>query len=254
MHCTMYRLIVFVLLVSAIAWPQVATSRGTNEVPVVVMGAAVEKLTRITPDNFRVSFNGHPMRVGSLQYGEAPHTTYVLLDASGSMRASKNWKSAIQIPIMIAQTSPGDVKIAEFDERITKFMDGNDAIARGLSPLEVLLGSGKRTSLYDAVLFTLRFMPHSTAEDNIVVITDGDDNFSSSNSDKVLQHLREAHARLLVIYVPEISQSEMPFEAERDSLRALFSAAVQSGGAVFGPYPGGNSGGARNAGDHHRIQ
>jgi hypothetical protein len=237
----MYRLIFFALVVSATASPQnAAPSRGTNEVPVVVMGASPEKLALITSHNFRVSFNGRPVQVNGISYGEVPHTTYVLLDASGSMRNSKNWKSALQIPITIAKSGQaGEVKIAAFDERITKFMDGKDAVARGAAPLEGLLEPGKRTSLYDALFFTLRFMPHATPEDTIIAITDGEDNLSSSSSDKVLKVLREARVRFLVVYVPEISTSELPLDVERNNLRALFSVAVQSGGAVFCPYPAG---------------
>jgi len=177
-----------------------------------------------------------------IRYGEFPHTTYVLLDASGSMTASRYWELARDFAVKIVKSSsPGEVKIAAFDQNLSKFFDRQDLAMHGLPPFgEILAAESKehRTSIYDAVLHTVQIMPRIAPEDTIVVITDGGDNASRTSSSEVLNRLRDSHTRLLMVFVPDNPTVGIPQEIY--SAQELLDVAKQSGGTIFNALPAGS--------------
>jgi hypothetical protein len=208
--------------------------------PVNILGLPPERVSALAPGNFRVYLDGHPTRIDTMQYGNFPHTTYVLLDASGSMTGSGYWQLANEFAFAIMKNSPeGEVKVAAFDSKISQFIDRSEVMARGMPPFQKLLeldSKSHKTALFDAIAHALRVMPHVAPEDTIVVLTDGGDNASRTKDSDVLEVMRKVRARLLLISVRDYGIPDVTAE-ELNSRGDISELAAKSGGAIFDILP-----------------
>lgn len=238
----MRRFAAIVLLVIAAAASSAAQTPAcaSAPLPVNVLGLPPERASALTPGNFRVFLDGHPTRIDTMQYGEFPHTTYVLLDASGSMTASGYWQLANEFAFAIVKkSSEGEVKIAAFDSKISQFIDRSELMARGMPPFQKLLeldSKTHKTALFDAIAHALRVMPHVAPEDTIVVLTDGGDNASRTKDSDVLEVMRAVRVRLLVISVRDYGIPDVNAE-ELNSRGDVSELAAKTGGAIFDALP-----------------
>jgi len=214
------------------------TACDLQAIPLSIVGFAADPTGALSPGNFRLFLDGRPQRVDTLTFGAFPRTTYILLDSSGSMTGSRYWKLAEEFVVLAAKLAPaGDVKIAVFNRRISKFLDRKDVLASGLPAIDGLLSGGfknGRTALYDAVLASVAAMPHVAPEDTVLVVTDGGDNESKAAYKELKAKLRATRTRLFVVFVRHADQSTILEDREVPNLAEVVES---SGGMLFTGLP-----------------
>ncbi len=230
------RALLLLLIASTAALGQGAAC-DIHAIPLSIVGFAADPTGALTPGNFRVFLDGRPQKVDTVTFGTFPRSTYILLDSSGSMTRSRYWNLAEEFVMTAARLAPaGDVKVAVFNQRISRFLARNEVLALGKTAFDSLLSGGfkdGRTALYDAVLASVAAMPHVAPEDTVLVVTDGGDNESKSDYKQLRNRLRATHTRLIVVFV---RHGEFDLEIARE-VPNLAEVVETSGGMLFAGLP-----------------
>jgi hypothetical protein len=179
----MLRFITLVILLTSSCIGQVAPTR---ELIIDVLerkkGTQVEP---IAPENFAVKLNGKPVTVLAAERKQIRPKVAIVLDTSGSMAQSPNWKPAFALAASLVQqlTGRSDVSLVLFGDKLVRIIgskSGSEAMIKELvesyKKTSTQIGHG-RTQLRDSVLTAINML-HLGNGDAVVIITDGGDNFS----------------------------------------------------------------------------
>jgi len=195
-------------------------------------GHAVQTLQ---PSAFTVFEDGVQQTVSSLRHEDLPVSLGILIDSSGSMydKRAAVGKASLNL---IKLSNPKDEAFlvdfsfdpyidADFTHDIKKLEDG----------LNYVKASGG-TALYDAVVASADYLTRNAKEPKqvILLITDGDDNASSSTLEETIRRVQELDGPVVycigLLFGPDEDKRE-----SRHARRVLETLAEQTGGVAYFP-------------------
>lgn len=195
-------------------------------------GRAVQTLP---PDAFTVYEDGVKQTVASLRHEDLPVSLGILIDSSGSMYDKRAAVGRASIDL-VKLSNPKDEAFlvdfafdpyidADFTHDIKKLEDG----------LSYVKASGG-TALYDAVVASADYLSRNAKEPKqvILLITDGDDNASSSTLEETIRRVQELDGPVIycvgLLFGPDEDKRE-----SRHARRVLETLAEQTGGIAYFP-------------------
>ena len=197
---------------------------------VSVRNARGEVVTNLQRDAFSVYENGKQQPVSVFRRDDIPVSVGLLIDNSGSMRSIRS--SVESAALTFAQESNPDdelfvMNFADKPELDVPFTSDRAVLARGIARVDAIGG----TAMRDAIQEAERYMREHATRDRraLVIVTDGNDNESTSSLDAITQ---AAQQREVVIYAIGLFAHAETAKAARAALDHLTE---RSGG--FSYYP-----------------
>jgi Ca-activated chloride channel homolog len=191
-----------------------------------------EYVNGLPPDAFRLFDNSRPQEIAFFTYQEDPVTIGLVIDASGSMQASRA-RLAFAASQFAHDGRPDDEIFALIVGDETRaalpahapFTSSpailQDALARSFRP-------GGRTALHDAIADGLDYLERgSHARRALVIVSDGIDNASETTFDDVMMRTQASNAAVYAIVLAD------PVQLRRDPGRLKKLARASGGDAYF---------------------
>jgi VWFA-related protein len=183
-------------------------------------------------DDFTVFEDGKPQVIRLFRHEDTPVTVGLVIDHSSSMR-EKLADVTAAARTFVQSSNPDDrMFVVNFNEKVSlglppgvRFSDNSDQLAGSIWGAP----AAGRTALYDAIAEALKRLQESTHDKKVlVVVSDGGDNASTTDLDRVLKLTEQSNA---MIYTIGIFESDDP-DKNPAVLRRL---AKESGGEAFFP-------------------
>jgi hypothetical protein len=214
------------------------TQRCESVLPVRVMGIDSQSPAEIEK-HLHVFLDEHESPSSGVEYGHTKRNTFILLDASSSMKTTSFWNVTQAVArLLVTLTPDGDVKLAAFSESVSKFVGREDIDPNAPLPFPDLLRKGgklQRTALFDAIAAAVHNPRTATPDDVVVVLTDGGDNHSSIRLNKLTQEVLRAGIRIFVVLITDRSAPDVPeVFTGREELSELLQ---KSGGDMLSIFP-----------------
>jgi VWFA-related protein len=182
-------------------------------------------ISDLKPEDFQVLERGEEREILSVAPTTAPFNLVLLLDVSGSV---ENYVDFIRKAARaFVETADRNDKIAiiifnEDAKQISTFTTDKGKLSESLDTFD----AGGGTAYYDSLAYTLAetLRPLRGERTAIVVLTDGDDNYSFLPFDALLGSIQESGALIYPLYVPSalIAASNADLNAKIDPLRAKY--------------------------------
>lgn len=172
-------------------------------IPASVISKDGAPVPRLSIANFEATYQSKPVRVRFVAPEQEPPRMVIMLDTSGSMKETE--KGTLDIAESLLSRMPPNVEV------------GLAFFAKDLVPVALPTNDRERlkyqsqglrthpssyrgkTALWDAIGNIVRMFSHPQLGDTVFLITDGDDNQSKTNPEKVIQLLAAAGIRLFVV-------------------------------------------------------
>ena len=176
-------------------------------------------------EDFQVLERGTEREILSVEPTTTPFNLVLLLDVSGSVESYVDFiRKAARAFVETADRSDR-IAIIIFNEdvkQISKFTTDKGKLSESLDTFD----AGGGTAYYDALAYTLSdtLRPMRGERTAIVVLTDGDDNYSFLPFDALIGSIQESGALIYPLYVPSalIAASNADLNARIDPLRAKY--------------------------------
>ena len=201
--------------------------------PIVVTDKQGRYISDLDRDRFTVFDNGRRVPIEIFTNEDTPLTIGLIIDASGSM--GTKMKDVVSASVAFARLSnPEDELFAiRFNDDVQHVIrDRQFLLAQDLEALHAalrLMRPDGRTALYDAMVAGIDYLARGTrGRKALIVISDGGDNASEANLDRVLARARETNAAIYTIGLFE------PEDPDRNP-GVLKSVARATGGERFLP-------------------
>ncbi|MEZ2348229.1 VWA domain-containing protein [Terriglobus sp. RCC_193] len=200
-----------------------------------VVDGSGRSVQTLPPSAFTVYEDGVQQTVASLRHEDLPVSLGLLIDSSGSMYDKRTAVGKASLDL-IKLSNPRDEAFlvdfsfdpyidADFTHDIKKLEDG----------LNYVKASGG-TALYDAVIASADYLSRNAKEPKqvILLITDGDDNASSSTLEETIRRVQELDGPVIyavgLLFGPDEDKRE-----SRHARRVLETLAEQTGGVAYFP-------------------
>jgi hypothetical protein len=172
-------------------------------VPVGVVDREWNFVQGLSAANFRGRLRGHDVEILSAYIDTSPRLIVLLLDASGSMQGER-WETAKSLSEHLIQFAPPRASIAQmaFSERVlgtVGFDQDRSVLPKTLAALVKVCEHphlGGRTALFDTIASARDTFGGLAFGDVIFAVTDGGDNRSRTEAEKVEQNLLRGGIRL----------------------------------------------------------
>jgi hypothetical protein len=207
-------------------------------IPVSVVSKDNSPLPSLSGANFKGEYQKKPVHIASATVNQEPPRVVLLLDASGSMQGPKSkWNFAVRIgEDLVTRLPPAtEIGLVIFSTKSIRVATPTNERQKLKSELETLRADSnalppepRKTALWDAVIDSFNILDPPHLGDVIYVITDGEDNASSSTSKKVIQTLGAVGVRLFAFAVHGGGIQTDPEEIP--SLQKLLQIVEDSGG------------------------
>jgi Ca-activated chloride channel family protein len=217
----------------------------TARVRMVMLGVSVTNrrghfVSGLDAQDFRLFEDQVPQEIAFFApEGEEPLSVAFLLDVSGSMRErNKLRRSKDAIRFLVNRLRPVDqfALICFADEQVAWITDFTRDRQRFLRRLEVQRAYG-RTALVDALAAAPQFVHDKVATRNaIVLITDGNDNFSQTPVPEAIEMARRVNVPLFTIAFLSVDASWLPKGTVDTRLEAVRAVSRVTGGRVLPVY------------------
>jgi len=217
---------------------------GAQETPVfrtearlVVLHATVrndrgELVTDLARDAFTVFEGGKRQRIALFRKDDVPVSIGLLIDNSGSMRSKRAKVEAAALAFVRASNPLDEVFVANFADKVridVPMTNDIHLLEAGLARVDSIGG----TAMRDAIDAGERYLTERATRDRriLLVVTDGNDNASSSTSSQVQQLADE---RRVSIYAVGLLNDEDPSKAKQ-ARHELSRLTETTGGVVYFP-------------------
>lgn len=196
----------------------------------------------LSKTNFEGTYRKNPVRITSAAASYEPPRVVLLIDVSGSMRASRsesNWNFMVDIAEDLLSRMPlaAEVGLGFFSDELKPVASpttDRQALKYELEDLRSRTRPFGRTALLAAVLDSLKMFDAPHLGDIIYVITDGEDNKSKVTINQVAQTLNETGVRLFAFLFQGLglyaSRGPVGASGPIDVLRVT----VSTGGSAIG--------------------
>ena len=193
-------------------------------------------VTNLGQQDFDITENKKPQNIREFTAEtNLPLRLAILIDTSNSIRDRFRFQQDAAIEFLKSAIRPRQDKaiVVSFDsstQLVTDLTDDVEKLEKGIRELRV----GGGTALYDAIFFACRDklvldQPRHRFRRAIVIISDGDDNYSRYTREQALEMAQKAD---VVIYT--ISTNRTRIETDGDKLMRYF--AKETGGLAFFPF------------------
>ncbi|HEV8147371.1 MAG TPA: VWA domain-containing protein [Bryobacteraceae bacterium] len=189
-------------------------------------------LTNIPRAAFHVFENNVEQTIKDFKREDVPVSLGIIIDNSGSMRDKRTRVAAASLALVKASNPLDEVFIVNFNDDAFLDLPFTNDIKKMEETLEKIDTKGG-TAMRDAISMSIDYAKSDGKRDKkvLLVITDGNDNFSSVG---IEQLVRKAQQSGVVIYAIGILSEEDPRDA-RKAKRALKALTEASGGLDYYP-------------------
>jgi VWFA-related protein len=222
------------------AWAQ--TSPGDDyrlrvETDLVVLHATItdnasRPVLDLSQESFQVFEDKVEQQIKLFKREDIPVSVGILVDNSGSMRDKRRGVNAAALKFVQSSNPLDEVFIVNFNDDAFLDADFTDSIPLLEEGLEKIDARGG-TALYDAIDMSLLHMAERATLDKkvLIAITDGEDNASRINLERVVQAVERAD---VMVYTVGLLSGE-DGRSDRRAKRALEEISKASGGTAFFP-------------------
>ena len=192
---------------------------------------------------FNVSVSGEQVSALSVTPSEGARRIMILLDSSGSMgESNSSIKLAMQVVKDFVETSPAADQLALLDFSNRTYIDialtNVDSFRKSFSDPKTTKQIRRKggTQLFDAMIAAADYLQKTSAQgDSLFVISDGVDNASTTNQQKLSEALSRDHVRAYLFVLGTPIQ-----EPARQQLLKTENIIRSTGGTVIGVHPVGS--------------
>lgn len=235
MHLLNRRMAAAMLLISGAGAQDDATFR--SDTRLVLLHATVvnnkgQLVTDLTREAFKVFENNVEQPLKVFRREDVPVSLGVIVDNSGSMRDRRQKVEAAALAMVKASNPQDEIFVVNYNDEA--FLDvelTNDVkkLEEGLSRIDSRGG----TAMYDAISMSIDHLKAKAKRDKkvIMLITDGNDNASNINLEKLV---KKAQGTDVVIHCIGLLNTEEP-RAAKQAKRAIENIAKVTGGLFFFP-------------------
>jgi VWFA-related protein len=203
---------------------------------VVLHASVVDKkgklVTNLNQANFKVFENGQPQQVKIFRREDVPVSLGIIIDDSGSMMTKRARVEAAALSLVRESNPQDEVFIVNFNDDAfldVPFTSDAKKLEQGLARIDSRGG----TAMRDAINMSLDYMKQEAKKDKkvLLVITDGNDNASTSSLEKLVQRSNQSDT---VVYSIGLFTDEEKHEAVK-ARRALNELTMATGGLAYYP-------------------
>jgi VWFA-related protein len=225
------------ILAAAVLCSGVLLAQFSSDTRLVVLHASVtdrkgKLVTNLNQSAFRVFENGQQQQVKIFRREDVPVSLGIIIDDSGSMANKRSRVEAAALAMVRESNKQDEVFVVNFND--DPFLDvpfTNDIhkLEQGLTRIDSRGG----TAMRDAVSTSLDYMMSKAKKDKkvLMVITDGNDNASSTSLERVVGRANQMDT---LLYAIGLFSEEEKREATK-ARRALNEMASATGGLAFYP-------------------
>ena len=223
------------LVAGSTAQPQGFTI--SDNVRLVVLDVSVRNshnqlVSDLSENDFSVFDDGHLRELSHFSNSDQPVTVGLVVDNSGSMVHKRS--EVITAGLAFAhESNPNDqFFVVNFNDSVARGLPPNMPFTDNLQLLHQALYFGQsqgRTSLYDAIAYSLRHLERGRYERRtLVVVSDGRDNVSATTLAQLIEAITASRATIYTIGLYDPSSNDL-------NPRVLRKIADISGGEYFEP-------------------
>ncbi|MBA3805125.1 MAG: VWA domain-containing protein, partial [Acidobacteria bacterium] len=242
------------------AYEVVRVSSNLVVVPVSVTDASGQPVMGLAASDFHLEEDGRPQEIAQLGDPEQlPLDIAILLDVSGSVDARFSFEKEAASRFLKQVLRPSDRATIFAIDKIPRLELARDTAARAAARLISINAARGPTAFYDTVIEAARYLGQSSPPQHrrvIVVISDGEDNFSEkvkkaigatrAEQDAVTPQARgRIYNKILLEVQREVQRAEVSFYSINPSGQALrlnvISQRAQDGMQQLANATGGNS-------------
>ena len=195
-------------------------------------GRAIQDLNR---DAFHVYEDGVPQTISSFRHEDLPVSLGILIDSSGSMYDKRAAVSKASLDFVRLSNPKDEAFLVDFSWEPYIDQDFTSDIHKLEAGLNYVKASGG-TAIYDAVVASADYLARNAKQPKqvLLVITDGDDNASSSSLEDTIKRIQELDGPTVYCVGLLLGPDEDKRES-RHAKRVLQSLAEQTGGIAYFP-------------------
>jgi Ca-activated chloride channel homolog len=217
--------------------PDQKAYRISVEVDLVVLQAAVREreghaVPELRQQDFDVFEDGRPQSIRLFRHEDTPVTVGLVIDHSGSMGEKLADVTAAAQAFVHSSNRDDQMFVVNFNETVSLGLPRGMRFSDSVEQLGIAIGEAPAdgmTALYDAIIEALERLQKGTSDKKVlIVISDGGDNASRANLDRVLRLTEQSNA---MIYTIGIFDPDDP-DTNAAVLRRL---GKESGGEAFFP-------------------
>ncbi len=195
-------------------------------------GHAVQTLTQ---DAFHVYEDGVPQTIASFRHEDLPVSLGILIDSSGSMYDKRAAVGKASLDLIKLSNPKDEAFLVDFSWEAFIDQDFTSDLKKLEEGLNYVKASGG-TAIYDAVIASADYLARNAKQPKqvLLIITDGDDNASSSSLEDAIRRVQELDGPTIycvgLLFGPDEDKRE-----SRHAKRVLDTLAEQTGGVAYYP-------------------
>lgn len=208
------------------------------QLPVSVLDKDGHPVSGLQKDDFQVYEDGVLQEVSLFKHEDIPLSVGLVIDNSGSMHNKRERVNRAALTFATESNPDDETFIVNFDDRVYLQQDFTNSIDDLVAALADLDTRGE-TALYDALYLSAEHLNQGKKDKKaILLITDGEDNKSTYNLDKVLAKLRASKVTVYTIGLLEENDGRgglFSKDPSRKAREALERFSVTTGGRAYFP-------------------
>ena len=208
------------------------------QLPVSVLDKDGHPLNGLRKEDFEILEDGVQQEISLFSHEDVPISIGLVIDNSGSMHNKREQVNSAALNFVSESNPDDETFIVNFDDEAYLEHDFTNDINDLISTLSSLDTRGE-TALYDAVYLSAAHLDQGKKDRKaLLVITDGEDNASKYNREKVLAKLRESKVTVYAIGLLEENDVRGSFFGKSPSKKAkdaLEQFAQATGGRAYFP-------------------
>jgi Ca-activated chloride channel family protein len=207
---------------------------------VVCHTAVIDKnghlVTGLPQSAFSVTEDGVPQEIKVFRAEDMPISLGLVIDNSGSMRDKRAKVEAAAVALVKDSNPEDEVFVVNFNEEPfldlppgTNFTSDIDVLKQALQRIDSRGGTAMRDAIASSIV---HLKEHATKDKKVlVVVTDGNDNFSQISKEKLVKAAQQAE--ILIYSVGLLAEEDR--NAAHEARTDLTTLATSTGGMVFFP-------------------
>jgi len=213
-----------------------------KDVDLVVVHATVEDSKgKFVPDlsqqDFKVFEDKQPQTISVFSKEDLPVTMGLVIDNSGSMREKRAQVNAAALTFVKTSNPQDETFVVNFNDEF--YLDLDKDFTNNPKELQEALeriDSRGGTALYDAVVGSLDHLRKGHKDKKVLlVITDGDDDFSRKSFEYTVKAAQQSNALIYAVGVFSSYDQQHDRSMVRHSKKTLTTLAESTGGAAYFP-------------------
>jgi len=202
------------------------------DLPVSVSDRSGKLITDLPQKAFKVYENGVEQPIKIFKREDVPVSLGIIIDNSGSMKEKRQKVEIASMDLVKASNHEDEVFIVNFNDDAfldVEFTNDIKTLEEGVGRIDSRGG----TAMRDAISMSIDYLKSKGKKHKkvLLVVTDGNDNASTINLEKVVNRARQSE---VLIYAIGLLNEEERHDA-KTAKRALNALANESGGLAFYP-------------------